>query len=215
MANVTFGGFRPWGSFSGGEGACPHPLVQEVASGYATALGVGDIIIPVSDGTVARAATSDNGKLLGCIIGLSKVVNGKRQPTNYVAASTTFSPTTIGSVNATLVEYIPLTGDFIMEVDADDGTTAATLADNIAMIGENADMTVGNADSTTGVSAYCLDISDHKTATANFRIVGIRGYNLETGMAASLLDYDPTLTRFKFLVTCNEGFLPPYTASGL
>lgn len=215
MANVSLGGFRPWGTFTGGSGNLPHPMVQEVANNYGTAIGVGDIIKQVSDGTVAVAAASDNGNLLGVVVGLSKIVNGKRQPTNYVAANTTFTPTTVGSAQATLVEFLPLTGDLILEVDADDGTTFTTLAGQIGAIGENCDMTTGTPDSTTGMSAYCLDISTHATTTANFRIVGIRGYTLDNGLSKQLVDNDPTVTRFKFLVVCNEGLLPPFTATGV
>jgi len=212
MANVTLGGFRVWGTLTGGPGVIPHPIVAEVASGYATALAVGDIIIPVSDGTVARAAASDNGKLLGVIIGMSKVVSGKRQPTNYIAASSTFSPSTVGSPNANYVEYVPLTGDVVLEVDADDGTTATTIAGQIGLIGENADLATGTANATTGVSGFALDISTHATTAANFRIITINGYTTE---GLQLVDNDPTATRFKFLVTCNEGFLPPYTTTGI
>lgn len=216
MANLTNGGFRVWGTVTGGQGAMPTNFVQEVANNYATALGIGDIIIPVSDGTIARAAASDNGKLLGVITGISYVAGGitiGRSLSNYLPANTTFSPTTVGSKNASLVQFVPLTPDVILEVDADEATTAATAADNIAMIQENADMTTGNANSVTGVSAYCLDISTHATATFNFRIVGIRNYTLQDGFDD--LDNDPTSSRFKFLVVCNEGVWPSYTATGV
>lgn len=215
MANQTNGGFRVWGTVTGGEGAMPTTFVQEVASGYATALGIGDIIIPVSDGTVARGAASNDGLLVGVITGLSYVAGGitiGRSLSNYVPASTTFTPTTVGSANASLVQYVPLTADVILEVDADDGTTATTAATQIAMIGENADLAVGTADAVTGVSGFALDISTHATSAANFRIVGIRNYTLQAGF--STLDNDPTASRFKFLVVVNEGFWPSYTTTG-
>lgn len=218
MANLTLGGYRPWGTLTGGRGVYPHPMVSELANNYGTAVGRGDLIIPVSDGTVAVAAAADNGKLMGVVVGTSRVISGKRTPCPLIPANTTFTPTTVGSVNASLVEWIPLTGDLIMEVDADDGTTATTLATQIALIGENCDMTVGTPDATTGVSGYSLDISTHVTTTCNFRIIGIGGYTLQSGLnltgGAGGVN-DPTASRFKFLVTCNEGFLPPYTATGL
>lgn len=212
MANVTQGGFEVWGTWTGGQGVIPSPRVSPVANNYGTALAVGDIIIPVNDGTVARAAAANNGLLLGVIVGLSKVVNGQRVPTNYVAANTTFTPTTVGSPNETLCEWVPLTGDVILKVQADEGITAATLAAQIALIGENCDMATGTADATTGRSAFALDVSTHVTTTANFRIVGIDGYTTE---GLQLVDNDPTASRFSFLVVCNEGFLPPYTATGV
>lgn len=211
MANVTMGGFRPWGTYSGGAGVFPSPMVQEVANNYNTALGVGDIIIAVTDGTIARGAAANNGLLLGVAIGFSTVVAGKRTPSNYVAANTTFTPTTVGSANATLCEFLPLTPDLILEVDADDGV-ATDIATQVGFIQKNADMTTGNADASTGMSTYCLDISTDGTATANFRIVGIAGYTLE---GLTLGANDPTASRFKFLVVCNEGVLPMYTATGV
>ncbi len=215
MANLTNGGFRVWGTVTGGEGAMPVNFVQELASGYNTAIGIGDIIIPVSDGTVARGAASNDGLLLGVVTACSYVAGGitiGRSLSNYIPASTTFSPSTVGSANASLVQYVPLTADVILEVDADDGTTATTAAPQIAMIGENTDLATGTADSTTGVSAFALDISTHATTAANFRIVGIRNYSPQGGF--STLDNDPTASRFKFLVVVNEGFWPSYTTTG-
>lgn len=214
MANVNLGGFRPWGTLSGGQGVFPNTMIGEVANNYNTAIGRYDILSIVSDGTLARAATADNGKLIGVANAFSYVINGKREFRPFIPASTTFTPTTVGSKNASLVQYYPLTGDLVLEVDADDGVTATTIALQIGLVGENADMTVGDCNSVTGVSTYCLDISDRKTATANFRMIMFRGgYTLANGI--TLGDNDPTASRFKFLVVCNEGVLPPYTATGV
>lgn len=210
MANVTNGGFRCVGTLSGSP--LPKPMVREVASGYGTAIGLGDVIATVSDGTVAVAATSDNGKLLGVVSGVSWVQSGKRVYTAPVPASTTFSPSTVGSVNATLVEFYPCTPDVIFAVQADEGTTFSTIATQISAIQENCDMTVGTPDATTGYSTFCLDISDHKTATANFRIINIVGYTLE---GIQLATNDPTASRFEFWVVCNESVYPTGTATGV
>jgi len=216
MANISQGGFRPWGTLSGGEGHFGNPLVQEVANNYGTQLSKYDIIIGVSDGTVAIGAAANNGLLLGVIIGCSYVVQGKRTPSDFIPASTTFSPTTVGSPNASLVEYLPLTGDLVLEVDADEATTFATYATALGAIGENADIASPGSPSTTiGVSTQCLDISTHATTTANFRIIGVQGYTLEGGPAVAAPWNDPTVTRFKYLVVCDEGLLPPYTATGV
>ncbi len=213
MANITLGGLRPWGTLSGGKDHFGNPFVQELANNYGTQISKFDIIIPVSDGTVAIAAAADNGKLLGVVTGCSYVYQGKRIPSDFVPASTVISPTTVGSPGASYVEYLPLTGDLVLYGQADEGTTAATLAAQIAMIGENVDIAVpGGASTTIGVSTMCLDISTHATTTANFRIVGIEGYTTE---GLRLVGNDPTASRFGFLVVCNEGFLPPYTATGL
>lgn len=216
MANQTGGGFRVWGTVTGGEGAIPASFVSEVANNYGTALGVGDLIIPVSDGTVARAAAADNDKLLGVITGISYYAGGitiGRSLSNYLPANTTFTPTTVGSAQASLVQWVPLTADVILEVAGNAAAPTPTAAGVIGLIGENCDMATGTANATTGVSAYTLDLSTHATTTANFRIVGIRNYTLQGGF--STLDNDPTLTAFNFLVVCNEAFWPSYTATGI
>lgn len=216
MANVQMGGFRVWGTVTGGEGNMPVSFVQEVASGYNTALGIGDIIIPVSDGTVARGAASNDSLLLGVITGCSYVAGGitiGRSLSNYIPASTTFSPSTVGSANASLVQYVPLTADVILEVDLDAVLGTATPAGAVSIIGNNVDLVVGTADSVTGVSGFAAATSTIATTTANFRIVGLRNYTLQAGF--STLDNDPTASRFKILVVCNEAFWPSYTTSGI
>lgn len=208
MANLSKGGFRPWGTYSSGVGNFPGTKVAELANNYATAIFRGDIIIAVSDGTVAVGAAANNGLILGVAVGFSYVIAGRREPTAYIPASTTFSPTTVGSPNASWVNYIPLTPDVIMEVDGNAAAPTPTVAGVVGLIGENADLATGTGDSTTGVSAMTLDLSTHATTAANFRIVGVTEYPHFT-------NNDVTLTRCKFLVTLNEGFLPPYTTTGV
>lgn len=208
MANIQKGGFRAWGTLSGGEGVFPGTKVAELANNYGTAVFRGDILTAVSDGTVAVSATSDNGKLIGVAVGFSYVISGRREPMPCIPASTTFSPTTVGSPNASYVEYLPLTADLILEVDADDGSTITSIATALGVVQENADLVTGTGDSTTGVSGMLLDISTHSTSTFNFRIIGITEY-------PHMTNNDVTLTRAKYLVVCNEGILPPYTATGV
>jgi len=204
MANVTKGGFRPWGTFSGGQGVVPSTFTREIASGYGTALFRYQPIKSVSDGTIAAAAAGE--VILGVAVGYSYVRSGKREPSNTVPASTTFSPTAVGSANASLCHYIWCTPDIIFEADADDGTTVTTLAAAIGLIGNNTDHVVGTGDATTGLSAAAIDISltSGGTNTAQWRIVDV----------LKSADNDPTLTRWKLLVTCNEGEHPAYTSTG-
>ena len=218
MANVTENGFRFWGTASGGEGVQPTQLVRPVANNYGTQLNVGDIIIPVSDGTVAQAANNST-ILLGVITGTSYVQTGvyagKRTPSNFIPASTTFSPSTVGSPNESLVQYIPLTGDTILEVSLST-TTVNTVAGRVGLIGENCNLTTnGSASTVIGKSVMVLDDSSHTTSAAQFRIIGISGYTLENGLDITQAGAgDPTVAQFKVLVMCNQGWLPPYTTSG-
>ena len=210
MANVTNGGYRCVGTLSGSP--MPKTMVREVASAYGTAIGIGDVLATVSDGTVAIAAASDNGKIVGVVTGVSWVQNGKRVFNAPVPASTAFSPSTVGSPNATLVEFVPTTPDVIFAVQADEGTTFTTIAGHISAIQENCDMTTGTPNSTTGYSTFSLDISDHSTATKNWRIINIVGYSLS---GIQLATNDPTASRFEYWVVCNESVYPIGTATGV
>ncbi len=214
MANVQTNGFRPWGTFSNGQGM-PGVRVQEVANNNTLGVFVGDVIKQLSDGTVYPAAASDNGVLCGVVVGCSYVFQGRRIQANFIPAATTFTPTTVGSNNASLVEFVPLTGETIFKVRGL-AATATTLATQVAFIGENMDLDVGaGGDTTTGVSSFSLATAGHVTTTMNFRVIGIDGYNLENGLATSLLDQDVSAASFDYLVTCNEGFYPPYSTSGI
>ena len=211
MANQVIKGFRAVGTISGAP--LPTPMVREVANNYGTAIGIGDVLAAVSDGTVAVAATSDNGKLIGVATGFSYVggVPSHRIYSNYLPANTTFSPTAVGSVNASLCEFIPCTPDVIFAVQSA-AATMTTLANQIGLIQENCDLSTGTADSVTGWSGELLDVSTHATATFNFRIIGIRGYSLE---GLQLGQNDPTVTNFEYLVVCNESVWPIGTATGV
>lgn len=208
MANLTKGGFRVWGTISGGEGVLPGMKTAEVASNYATGIFRGDILTAVSDGTVAVSATSDNGKLIGVANGFSYVISNRREPMPCVPANTTFTPSTVGSPNATYVDYFPLTPDLILEVDGNAAAPTPTPAGVVGLIMENCDLATGTGDLTTGVSGMTLDLSTHNTTTFNFRIVGVTEYPHFT-------NNDVTLSRCKFLVVCNEGILPFYTPTGI
>lgn len=209
MANVPIGGYRAVGTLSGSQ--LPTPMVREVANNYATALGVGDVLAAVSDGTVSVAGTTA-GVIIGVATGFSYVTGGKRTYSNYLPANTTFVPTTVGSRNASLVEFVPATPDVIFAVQADEGTTFTTIATQISPLQENADLVAGTPDANTGWSTFLLDISTHATATFNWRIIGIRGYSLA---GLELGQNDPSVTRFEFLVVCNESVWPTGTATGV
>lgn len=210
MANVTIGGYRAVGTLSGSP--IPTPMVREVANNYATALGVGDVLACATDGTITVAAAASAGAIIGVADGFSYVTGGKRVYSNYLPANTTFSPTTVGSKNASLVSFVPATPDVIFAVQADEGTTFTTIAGQISALQENADLTAGTPDANTGQSTFSLDISTHATATFNFRIIGIRGYSLS---GLELGTNDPTASRFEFLVVCNESVWPTGTATGV
>lgn len=209
MANLSKGGFRPWGTLTGGEGIFPGLMTREVANNYGTNIFRFDVLSAVSDGTVAQSASGDAGLFCGIAMGFSYVISGRREPMPYLPASTTFTPTTVGSPTASYIDMLPLTADVVLEVDGNAAAPTPTAAGVIGLIGENCDLTAATGgDTTTGVSGMCLALSTHNTTTKCFRIVGISEYPHFT------LN-DVTLTRTKFLVTLNQGFFPPYTATGV
>lgn len=208
MANVTIGGFRPVGTISGAP--LPTPMVREVANNYGTALGVGDVLAAATDGTVTVAGTTA-GVIIGYATGFSYVTGGKRTYSNYLPANTTFSPTTVGSRNASLVEFTPATPDVICAVQAT-AATFTTIANWVSVLQENCDLTAGTPDANTGQSTFSLDVSTHATATFNFRVIGIRGYSLA---GLELGQNDPSVIRFEVLVVCNESLWPIGTATGV
>lgn len=216
MSNVIIGGFRFHSTLSGGPQ--PTELVQELASGYSTQINVGDIIIPVSDGTVAQAAANSTtllGVVTGCsYIGTSGSDNGKRVFSNFVPASTTFSPSTVGSPNASLVQYIPLTADVVLLAQGA-AATATTAATNVTFIQNNVNLTYNSLTPSTviGRSVACLDLSGAGTTAKQFRIIGMPMYSLANGL--DLSQWDITAAGVPFLVTCNQGVLPPYTTTGV
>lgn len=219
MANVTIGGFRAVGTLSGAN--IPNTLVRPVVNNYATQLNKGDWLISASDGTVGAGTAGSTTNLVGVAVGFSYIQSGgpqtgRRVMGDFLPANTTFSPTTVGSPQESLCEYIPGTPDIIWEVDCS-GTTVNTVAGRVGLIGENANLVVSGTPSTVvGNSCMFLDDSSHATSAAQFRIIGIPGYTLEQGLDLTLASAgDPTLSHFKFLVTLNQGFLPPYTTSGI
>lgn len=219
MANVTIGGYRAVATLSGAP--LPQPLVRPVANNYGTQINKGDWIQSLSDGTVSQAGAGNSTGLVGVALGFSYIqsggtVSGRRVVGDFLPANTTFSPSTVGSPQESLCLYMPGIADIIWEVDAN-GTTSNTVAGRVGLIGENCNLVITGTPSTTvGNSCMFLDDSTHGTSAAQFRIIGIPGYTLENGLDITQAGMgDPTLSHCKFLVTLNQGFLPPYTTTGI
>lgn len=219
MANVTIGGFRAVGTLSGAP--LPQPLVRPVANNYGTQINKGDWVISVGDGTVGAGTAGSTTNLVGVAVGFSYIqsggtVSGRRVQSDFLPASVTFSPSTVGSPQESLCLYLPGIADIIWEVDAN-GTTSNTVAGRVGLIGENCNLIITGTPSTlVGNSCMFLDDSTHNTTAQQFRIIGIPGYTMENGLDITQAGMgDPTLSHCKFLVTLNQGFLPPYTTTGI
>jgi hypothetical protein len=202
MANTAGSGFRFYKMRNGS--STPYTEVFPVASAYGTGLFRGDPVKLLSDGTIAVAAAGDTDVLgVACGVPQYKAADGFVKQGTYLPASTSHSG--LGTPNCSMVRVI-LARDAIFEVDADDGSTVTTVAGALNMVGENANHIATAAGSTTtGLSGYNLDISDHTTGAAQWRIVGV----------SSAPDNDVTATRAKYLVVLNEGSQPPFSTTGI
>jgi hypothetical protein len=217
LANPVYGGFQVVGTTIGGLGAVVQTFMVETANNYGTALFQGDVLIPVSDGTCAIAAASNNGLLAYVAQGFSYQIGGKRTPKPYLPANITFTPTTVGSAMASHVEVVFITPDVIFGVCGDAAYSTPTIAGIISLIGENCDLATATAGNTiSGQSGMNLGLSTHgvSSGNGNFRVIGVQQYPSDSP-AAGFLNNDPTLTAVRFLVTCNEGFWPPYITAGV
>ncbi len=202
MANTTYGGFR----FVKMRNGSKTPVVEvfPVANNYGTGIFRGDPVKRQTDGTIVIAAAGDTN-ILGIADGVDFYMSsGVPRKGNYLPANTTFTPTTVGSWQQSMVRVI-LARDAIFEVDADDGSSVTSLATAQAVVGENCDHVATSAGSTTtGRSGYCLNISDHSTNTFQWRIVGISSDPLN----------DVTSTNWKLLVEVNEASDPQFSTTG-
>lgn len=175
---------------------------QASPGGVSVDLNVGDPIKKVNDGTIALCAAGD--AIFGWVAGIGQY---------YSAAIGGIVPggvslpggTTYGSVleRQSFVFITPAAG-MVFEMDVDDNTTATTEAGYTALIGENCDITINQVSGDT--HAYPLvDISDHKTGTAQLRIVDLARY----------IPQDYSGTRVKLLMTTNEVQEAPFQTTGV
>jgi hypothetical protein len=208
MDNRAKYGFRPY-RCSFGE---LNPVPMRVADAYQGTLGgvncdlnVGDPVAMVAAGTVEHAAVT--GVIWGVIaeaVQYYDASNGRivsPVPGNRIPGASTGGGL---ADRMSIVMVWPAMG-ITWEVDADDIVTATTFLTYMALQGENADI------SYTGVTATRkawprLDISDHKAATAQLRI-------LEVSPTRENIDFSGA--NVKMLVEVNEVQNPPAQTTGI
>lgn len=202
--NPAFYGFQ-WVKSRTGSGI-PVLEVNSVASAYQAApggvnvdLNIGDPVKKVNDGTVALAAAGD--AIFGIVYHIYPYWDGqKKVNNNRLPGGTTYGTNQDRESRVA----IALFADNIFKIVADDSSTATTLLAYRALVGENADITINQVSGDT--HAYPkLDISDHKTGTAQCRIVDI-GYDVG-------IDY--TGANVPILVTGNEVQQAPFQTTGV
>lgn len=200
MANVSQKGFWPKKTVGGA-------VTQEVRrgfvlSGYGTAIFLGDPVAMSTDGTLIAATT--NGLVSGVSNGASYVTGGKRQASKYVPASTTYSPTALGSANSSYVYYFSDPGTQY-EAQFDEVLTS----DYYTYVSLNCPSVAGAGSVTTQVSGYELDTSGiHASTAPQWRIMAL----------VDRVDNDVTLVSSKGLVQYNNttaGGNPFLTSTGV
>lgn len=173
MANRTLGGFRWRGSANAPSVAEPPIEIHPVADDFAVQLSLGDPVKLISTGYIEDADPGD--AVYGIFAGAEQYFDGDvirkggKIPAD-VSYDTNFA-------RQTLARIIPARGQ-LFECDADDGTTATTWANWLALVGENVEWQTGTA--VGDWSGATLDISGHATTdTLSVRIRGIPNRDMQ------------------------------------
>jgi hypothetical protein len=160
-----------------------------VPSGDATALFIGDAVksggtaVALGDEvltTVIQAAAGDT--LRGVVVGID--------PIEGVAVGSENLNRLHRPASTQMVVHVCDDPNAIFEIQEDAVGATTALVD----VGENADLIVGAGSTTTGLSGMQLDSSDHKTATAQLRILGF----------APIIGNQAAVANAKLLVMINE-----------
>lgn len=196
MSNLVRGGFHP----RRGLKPVMSPRRYEVASGYGTALFPGDMVTLVTAGVIQSAAAG-SGTILGAVAHVSFVAStGFRQYGQYIPASTTYTPTARGSLNAS---YVFVWDDPSIEYIAS-VKVATTAALNYAGVGANMAIAIDAGDTVYGRSGHKLD-GTYVAGDAQMRI-------LEMLRAPQ---NDLTSQYQQVVCMINDGFHPFFSNAGI
>lgn len=208
MDNRARYGFRPY-RCSFGEF---NPVPMRVADAYQGTLGgvncdlnVGDPVVMVAAGTVEHAAVT--GNIWGVVVqALQYYDTSNARIVSPVPGNRIPGASTGGGLadRMSIVMVLPCIG-ITWEIDADDIVTATTFATYMALQGENADISY-TAVTATRKAWPRLDVSDHKAATAQLRILEI---------SPSRENVDFSGANVKMLVEVNEPQQPPGNTVGI
>jgi hypothetical protein len=162
-------GFKPI-NLIGGQVFAGATRKMRIASGYATNIGFGDLLIRVNDGTVARSAATSakpTGGFAGVFLGCEYIspVTGQLIFSQYFPSGTTV---TSGVITAFVCED----PDALFQVAVVSGTTVVTGVQFTA-IGNNATIVDNAANTVNGDSQLALLDSTATTDTLPIRIVDV------------------------------------------
>jgi hypothetical protein len=162
-------GFKPI-NLIGGQVFAGATRKMRIASGYATAIGYGDLLIRVNDGTVARSAATTakpTGGFAGVFLGCEYInpTTGQLQFQQNYPASTTV---TSGVITA----YVCDDPDALFQVAVVSGTTVVTGV-QFTSVGNNATIVNNTAITAAGNSQIALLDSTADTDSLPIRIVDV------------------------------------------
>lgn len=204
--NMQEYGFRWSTRFNGGP--MPTPIRIPVATGQnfvvAAAnysLGAGDVVLMEATGMLDISLAGE--AIYGIVVGVEPYWDGSvMRPSNLLPSGVAYG-TNLSRQSALLV--VPAHLGF-WEADADDAVTATTQAAYQALIGTNCDH-AHTPNATTLRVHPRIDISDTKTATAQWRLVNIAG---------DVSNKDFSGNYVKLIVAANETqWGPAFTATGI
>lgn len=204
--NMQKYGFR-W-SKQYNSGPMPNPIRVPVATGQNFvvsaanySLGAGDVCLIETTGMLDISLATEG--VYGVVVAVEPYWDGSvMRPSNLLPSGVSYG-TNLSRQSNLLVVPAHLG---LWEVDCDDAVTATTEAAYQALVFENADHSHTPNATTLRVHPR-LDISDHKTATAQWRIMGISG---------DVANKDFSGNYVKVVVAVNETqFGPAYTGTGI
>jgi hypothetical protein len=144
-------GLRPYRKLDG------TPLVgaqnrYKIANGYATAIYQGDLVRPLTDGTVVRHVGNTSYAVIG-------VFNGcfYNDPTTQKPTYSNYYPGGITPTQGQITAFVVDDPDAVFLVNADEVFAQANLFGNYSL-------SVANGSTTTGISEMQLDVSTQGTA---------------------------------------------------
>lgn len=181
MANPTGGnGFQATRHFLNAAGNFQNNT-RQIAYNYATAIGFGDVVVPLSSGYIGRATATDSpieGVFLGCFY-----TNPAAAPGSQVIYQKNWPGVSLGNSSIQVTAFVCNDPYQVFTV------RASSTAIGIASVGQNAAF-VANAVSASGVSAETLDSANiATTSTLPFRIVGLSQFvNNDNTLANNLVE---------------------------
>lgn len=155
-ATATPYGLRPVGTLTGPYNAQFRKF--KIASGYATSIFTGDVVLPVSDGSVAKDTGTATATPLGIFVGceFTNPTTGQKLQAPYWPAST---------VASDAVAFVVDNPYIVFQAQSAGSLAQTTLHNNVAL--------VQNAGSTAfGLSRVTVGATPAVTATLPVRIIG-------------------------------------------